>query len=232
MWSSAHVDPHCASADRLASQPAARAADAKVGQTSITLTTPSGQCELDRKNPGDARLLKSIEKAISGNRLLAMYADCKQRTDWHGGKRGLLEDFAQYQVAAQAADAPPERAPAEALKQLCAGLREEGERMATGIASDIKSRVEQAMQKVQVNQTRFLGVVAEDATACYSAMAQRMRAETGKDVTIVGLFAATYVKGKLIYYYLYSPYRSGQTVTALLAKQKINVAALLSANKD
>jgi hypothetical protein len=39
------------------------------------------------------------------------------------------------------------------------------------------------------------------------------------------------VRGKLVYYYLYSPYRSTQTVTTLLARQKRNVAALLEANK-
>jgi len=49
-------------------------------------------------------------------------------------------------------------------------------------------------------------------------------------VTIMALFATTFVQGKLVLYYLYSPYRSAQTMTALLAKQKLNVAALLAAN--
>jgi hypothetical protein len=38
------------------------------------------------------------------------------------------------------------------------------------------------------------------------------------------------VQGKLVFYYLYSPYRSAQTMTALLAKHKLNIAALLAAN--
>jgi hypothetical protein len=62
-------------------------------------------------------------------------------------------------------------------------------------------------------------------------MAQRIKAETGKDVTLIAVFATTYIKGKIVFYYLYSPYRSAQTVTALQAKHKINVAALLEANK-
>ena len=44
-------------------------------------------------------------------------------------------------------------------------------------------------------------------------MAQRIKAETGKDVTLIAVFATTYIKGKIVYYYLYSPYRSTQTVT-------------------
>jgi hypothetical protein len=207
------------------------AREVKLGETNITLTSPPGQCELDRGVPGDARLLQAVETAIGGNRLLAMYAECRQHADWRAGKRGLLEDFAQYQVAPQFADAPPEPAPEQALKQLCATLRADGERLMAGLAPDMKARIEQAVRNAQVNQTRFLGVVAEEPAACYSAMAQRLKAETGKDVTIIGLFAATYVRGKLVYYYLYSPYRSTQTVTTLLARQKRNVAALLEANK-
>lgn len=207
------------------------ARDARIGQATITLTPPGGHCELDRAQPGDAPMLQAVDTAIGSNKLLAMFADCKQHADWRAGKRGLLEDFSQYQVAAQAIDAPPEAAPVQALKQLCATLRAEGERMMIGLAPDMKTRIEQAVRSAQVNQTRFLGVVAEEPTACYSAMAQRLKAETGKDVTIVGLFAATFVKGKSVYYYLYSPYRSAQTVTVLLAKHKQNVAALLAANK-
>ena len=55
--------------------------------------------------------------------------------------------------------------------------------------------------------------------------------QTGKDVTLIAVFATTYIKGKIVYYYLYSPYRSTQTVSSLLAKHKLNVAALLQANK-
>ena len=208
------------------------AKDAKVGQTSVTLTAPSGQCELDPGQPSDARMLQITESTLAsvGNRLLGFYADCKQLNDWRTGKRALLEDFAQYQTAIAAMDAPAPAAPAEAIKQLCSQQREASEKMVTGIATDMKARIEEAVRGVQLNQVRSLGVVAEDANACYAALVQRFKAETGKDVTIMALFATTFVQGKLVLYYLYSPYRSAQTMTALLAKQKLNVAALLAAN--
>ncbi len=208
------------------------AKDAKVGQTSVTLTAPSGQCELDPGQPSDARMLQITESTLAsvGNRLLGFYADCKQLNDWRTGKRALLEDFAQYQTAIAAMDAPAPAAPAEAIKQLCSQQREASEKMVTGIATDMKARIEEAVRGVQLNQVRSLGVVAEDASACYAALVQRFKAETGKDVTIMALFATTFVQGKLVLYYLYSPYRSAQTMPALLAKQKLNVAALLAAN--
>jgi hypothetical protein len=208
------------------------AKDAKVGQTSVTLTAPSGQCELDPGQPSDARMLQITESTLAsvGNRLLGFYADCKQLNDWRTGKRALLEDFAQYQTSIAAIDAPAPAVPAEAIKQLCSQQREASEKVVTGIATDMKARIEEAVRGVQLNQVRSLGVVAEDANACYAALVQRFKAETGKDVTIMALFATTFVQGKLVLYYLYSPYRSAQTMPALLAKQKLNVAALLAAN--
>jgi hypothetical protein len=208
------------------------AKDAKVGQTSVTLTAPSGQCELDPGQPSDARMLQITESTLAsvGNRLLGFYADCKQLNDWRTGKRALLEDFAQYQTSIAAIDAPAPAVPAEAIKQLCSQQREASEKVVTGIATDMKARIEEAVRGVQLNQVRSLGVVAEDANACYAALVQRFKAETGKDVTIMALFATTFVQGKLVLYYLYSPYRTAQTMPALLAKQKLNVAALLAAN--
>jgi hypothetical protein len=208
------------------------AKDAKVGQTSVTLTAPSGQCELDPGQPSDARMLQITESTLAsvGNRLLGFYADCKQLNDWRTGKRALLEDFAQYQTAIAAMDAPAPAVPAEAIKQLCSQQREASEKVVSGIATDMKARIEEAVRGVQLNQVRSLGVVAEDANACYAALVQRFKAETGKDVTIMALFATTFVQGKLVLYYLYSPYRTAQTMPALLAKQKLNVAALLAAN--
>lgn len=209
------------------------AKEARIGETALALTSPAGQCELDRGQPGDARMLEVTERAVSsvGNQMLGFYADCKQLTDWRTGKRPLLEDFAQYQTLASAANSPAAPAPDEAIKQLCSQQRQEGEKLMTGLAPTMKARVEEAVRGVTVNQTRFLGVVGEEPGVCYSALAQRIRAENGKDVTLIAVFATTYIKGKIVYYYLYSPYRSAQTVTSVLARHKINVAALLQANK-
>jgi hypothetical protein len=210
-----------------------QAKEASIGEASVTLTTPSGQCELDPKQPGDARMLQATEGMLAGvgNRLLGFYADCKQLTDWHTGKRPLLEDFSQYQTLQSAANSAAPPNPEEAIKQLCSQQRQEGEKMMSGLAPDLKARVEEAVRGVTVNQTRFLGVVGEEPSVCYAALAQRIKAESGKDVTLVSVFATTFIKGKIVYYYLYSPYRSAQTVTALLARHKLNVAALLQANK-
>ena len=144
-----------------------QAKEAKIGEASITLTVPAGQCELDPKQPGDARMLQVTEGALTGvgNRLLGFYADCKQLTDWRTGKRPLLEDFAQYQTLIAAADAPAPAAPEETIRQFCSDQRQQGEKAMSGLAPDIKARIEEAVRGVTVNQMRFLGVVAEENLA-------------------------------------------------------------------
>jgi len=210
----------------------ALAKDAKIGATSLALTAPPGQCELDETKPADANLIRAVESLLAGgNKLLGMFANCKQLTDWRAGKRAMLDDFAQYQTLASMMDAAPPAAPEDMLKQVCASMRAEGERTVAGLAPDIKTRIEQVLKDVKFNQVRFLGVVGEDPSACYAVMVQRFKAANGKDVTQVALYATTFVKGKIVYYYLFSPYQSNFTVTALLARHKANVAALLAANK-
>jgi hypothetical protein len=144
------------------------AKEARVGEASLTLMTPAGQCELDPGKPGDARMLEITERAVSGvgNQMLGFYADCKQLADWRTGKRPLLEDFAQYQTLAAAANSPAPPAPDEAIKQLCSQQRQEGEKLMTGLAPTMKARVEEAVRGVTVNQTRFLGVVGEEPGVC------------------------------------------------------------------
>ena len=42
-----------------------QAKEAKIGEATVTLTTPTGQCELDPTQPGDARMLQVTGRAIS-----------------------------------------------------------------------------------------------------------------------------------------------------------------------
>lgn len=210
----------------------ATAKDVNIGSASVTLTTPKDYCEFDGANAADAGMIKAVEALLDGNRLLGISANCKQLADWRGGKRALLEDFAQYQTLASMADAASPPAPEQTIKEICANMRAEGEKAVVGMASDMKTRIEQTLKEVKLNQIRFLGVVGEEPGVCYAVLVQRFKAYNGKDVTQVALYATTFVKGKIVYYYLFAPYQSNFTVPTLLARHKANVAALLAANKN
>jgi hypothetical protein len=214
-----------------AAAPAA-AQPVKVGGTDVTLTAPNGQCALDPSKPQDVGMLRSTEALVAngGNRLLGLFVDCKQLADWRAGKRTSFEAFAQYQTLTSMENASPPPAPETTLKEICANMRTEGEKMAVGLAADMKARIEQVASDVKLNQVRFLGVAAEEPGVCYAVSVQRFKSGT-RDVSQVALIATTFVKGKLVYYYLFAPYQTNFTVPSLLARHKPNVAAFLAANK-
>jgi hypothetical protein len=208
------------------------AKEVKVGETSVNLPPPAGFCELDEQKSADARLLKSIGDLArgGGNELFAMDADCEQLSDWRTGKRRLLDDFAQYQTSASMIDKLQPAAAEDAIKPVCATLRAQGEKLLSGALPDIRSKIEATALKIKLNESGFIGVLAEDSTACYAALLQKLLTQFGTEKTQVALFATTVVKRKMIFYYLFSPYVSVDTVTAMVALHKKNVAALLAAN--
>jgi len=119
--------------------------------------------------------------------------------------------------------------PPDAVQQLCATLRTGGEEITRGYRGGV-SRMKEVLNGIKVGEPRFLSVVAEDATACYFAMVQKIENDVGREEAQVVVMANLIARGKLIYYYLSAPYVSNASVTTLLAKHKINVAAVLQAN--
>jgi hypothetical protein len=198
------------------------AKDAKVGTISLTLPPPTDYCELDATQASDARMLKAIEGMLAptNNRLLVMSADCTQLTDWRAGKRPLLDNMAQYQTLIPWENGPLPKTPEAVIKDACNQMRSQGEQMVTNMTPDVKARAEQVLKTVKINEMKFMGVVGEEPNACYAAMLQKFHTEVGTDKTQVTVFSSTIVKSKLVYFYLFAPYVSGDSVTNLLAQQK------------
>jgi hypothetical protein len=210
------------------------AKDAKIGPTTLNLIPPPGYCEMDPAQASDARMVKAIEGMLgnTGNRLLAVSADCNQLTNWRTGKRKLLDNMAQYQTIISLESSPLPAAPDVTIKDACNQMRAQGEQLVADMTPDVQARAEQVLKTVKVNEMKFLGVVGEDPLVCYAAMLQKFKTEVGTDKTQVTVFATTVIKFKIVYYYLFAPYVSGATVTDMLAQQRKNVAALQAANPE
>jgi hypothetical protein len=207
----------------------ALAVEANIGGVSITLPPPGGFCELGESNASDKRMLTTLGPLLekSGNKLLAMSADCRQLAEWHTGKRQLLDDYGQYQTQIAGMDKPP----SETVAQTCTTLRDEGNKILANQLPDIKKRVESTLSKIKLNETSFLGVLAEDTDACYAGLIQKIHTEANTDKTQITAFAIAIVKNKSVFIYRFSVYRGPQTVDATLRKIKIDVAALIAANR-
>jgi hypothetical protein len=206
----------------------ALAAQANIGGVSIQLPPPGGFCELSASNESDKRMITVLGGLLekSGNKLLAMSADCRQLTDWHSGKRQLLDDYAQYQTQIAGMDKPP----SETVAQTCNTLRQEGNKILENQLPDIKNRVESTLSKIKIGDTSFLGVLAEDNDACYAGLVQKIRTEANTEKTQITVFAVSIIKNKSVFSYRFAVYQNPQTADVVLGKIKIDIAALVAAN--
>ena len=96
----------------------------------------------------------------------------------------------------------------------------------------MKANVENIIKEVKLNETTFAGVLAEEPNACYAALISKIRTALGTDKTQVTLIALTIIKGKNVYMYRTAVNLTPDTINAVLAKSKIDLAALLAANRN
>jgi len=208
------------------------ATEVSIGGVSITLPAPAGFCELSADQPADNRALTMAggRHEKEGNKLLGFFADCQQLADWRAGKRRGVDDYVQ--AHANIADmVQVVVSPKAAIHEACVKLRAEGEDFTSAGAPDIKSKIEGSLPNVKVNSLEFVGVLAEDDTACYAAGILKARLPNGADTTQLYLHAITVVKSKVIFVNRFAPYTSADATLGLLAKLRDTVAALHAANK-
>ena len=198
--------------------------EAMLGDVFVTLPPPAGFCELTPRYEFDGRVANDISKLLkqAGIRLLAMSADCGQLADARAGRRRLLDEMAQYQARMATID----KQPSESVAQACTTLRTQG----NAIMGDINARLVGMLEKLKIIESRFIGVLGEDKNACYAAILYTLRTDTGTEMTQVEVHAATIIRNRSIGIFRYAAYQNPDTVDAVLAKLKVNVAALIAAN--
>ncbi len=204
-----------------------------IGATTVNLVAPDGFCALTDQEPSDARALKIIGDLLikTQNELLAMVADCSQLKAWRVGTQATLNDYVQYQTPMRAKNSElPARA--EAVKQICAAMRAQGDNiLSPETTADLKAKMEDAIAGAKFNELHFLGVLAEDGDACYSGLTQKIRTEAGDEKVQLTIIASTIVKGKVVNYNLYTLYKGADSVLAALTRhRRNNIPALLAAN--
>jgi hypothetical protein len=173
--------PTIATIALIASGLTADAKDVTIGSTLIHLIAPSGYCELIETQERDADILKTSQGWLKENRLLGAYADCGQLSNVRSGKAQRLDDFAMYfsPLSADNMNLPP-----DAIKRVCARMREKGEQTLASKMQEITPRVEEAVKGLN-NETRFVGVLAEEPGVCYSATLQRFALDGGAEKNAV-----------------------------------------------
>jgi hypothetical protein len=205
------------------------AGEVTIGAVSVSLTAPSGYCELDDKHEDDARVLKSLSALVNQSKLLAVYATCEQLKDFRLGKRTYLSEYAEYSIPLVVVGA---NAPVSVVKMICGKLldRKDVDARLRKIITDAGPRIQETIKDLQIGETRFLGVLDEEPNVCYFAVLQKIQAGQGDQITTINLTANTVIKGKLLTYTVFAPYVDETTLSNLLKKQQENVRELAAAN--
>lgn len=217
----------------LAAATGAIAAEATIGGVSFSLPLPASFCELSAHAPSDSNLITSTSAVLgkAGNTLLAMSADCQQLDDWRAHRRPFLDDYVEYQTPTGQMDQMV-TSPEAAIQQSCAGLRAQGAQIASDLTPNVKAIFESTLKTIRLNETKFIGVVGEDRTACYAGLVSKIQTQSGTEKTQIVLFAITIVKNKVVLIYRFAVYTGSDiAITDLLAKLKGTTAALYAANK-
>jgi hypothetical protein len=207
------------------------AKEIKIGNVTVNLPPPIGFCELER--PSDARMINIVEGSLaaSRNRLLGMSASCAELAGWRAGKRPFLDNIVLFQTLKEMeAAAPLPMRTEELVGMVCHQMRSPGEPYVFDIDSRAKARAEEISKQIRINETKSMGVLAQDHLACYTVLLQKFLADNGTEKIQVDLCATTFLKGKLVYFYLAAPFRSGATLEEMLARHKVNVERLHAAN--
>ena len=209
------------------------AAEVRLGEVALRLPQPPGHCEMDPVVAADARLFSSLHASLAktGNRLLALSADCSELKDWRNGKRLVLDHLAQYQtvIALQDSDLPDP--PQVLVDRYCNDMLAASEQSMPGTGPRAEDRVEGASRMVRVNEMKYLGVAAAEPLVCYAATLHKFAVENAGVFMQVTLIAATVVKNKIVICYLFAPYAGRETIANLLASQRANVRQLHRANR-
>ena len=204
------------------------AKDVRVGSVVLALPPPEGFCELTRENPSDAAILRNFDTALANTiEAMAVSADCGQLEALHSGRRLALDDFAYYHIATSAVNSGfPDRG--KVVKDFCADQRARD--AFAGVQDTINERLEKVQKNLKLNGLNGLGVLTEDADACYFGLMEKVPAGGGTEKTLVSVSFTTVVKGKFLNHTAYSVYQGAGTVPALLAREQRNIRELLTAN--
>lgn len=202
-----------------------------VGGRQIRLPLPDGQCLLDRSQNLDRQVLDLATRAIAGsNEMLMHTAECNNLKNARVGKDKYLNDFAQVQVALQFKSTELKGQEAQAAKEICQSLRVEGDKIEQQVGGEIKDRVKNLQAGITVNETKSLGVLGEDATACYSGLLMKIQTNTGEHRLIMGVYAMGVVNGRLLFLYRFQAEPQAGAVDRLVELQKTAMRNTLAAN--
>jgi hypothetical protein len=203
---------------------AASAVEVHSGPASINLPAEPGYCQLNAGDTAEQRLLTYVEQTIGGQKLLALFADCKELDTWHKSSEYYIRSYIRAQVpGGETAGGVDD------VKKDCDGMRANGDKQAANQREQVRG-VAEKLARTDFQGQQFLGVLEDRPGVCFGALLQKLVMGNGSKQNNIVMFASTAVRGRLFYYFLNTPYEDANSVTTALEKLKAYYGDLVQAN--
>jgi hypothetical protein len=192
---------------------------------SIELVIPAGYCEIGG-HPADTEFVSRARESIgTSNKILALFADCKELDDFRKGKKTMLNNYGT--ILAQT--------PNGQLRALKGVSRLEFIQKISARSGYIPEALKKAEARVRqyypgLQRQEYLGLLATDSNGLYLGLLTTMADDTGRPRSIVGTLGLTLVKELSFSINLYQVYKSTPDLRGLLARQQTAIASFVRAN--
>jgi hypothetical protein len=204
----------------------ANSRDAKVGDTTVSVSPPAGFCEVDKTNKVDSGWLTSMTNLLKGSGVftIAAFPDCGDLK-----KARQSEHFITSKVVFSAPFSGIGNASSETLSTTCDELRTK--KYSDEDKAEVAKTIKEFSNGNSLTDSVGLGVVEETkGEVCYVATLQKVKTQAGELHPLLALYAVTYLRSNLLFLYQWTPYVDATSIPTALANLKIIYSEFASAN--
>jgi hypothetical protein len=203
-----------------------------VGATQLKFPIPLGQCLAEESNARDDLFIRRLDTLLrnSGNTLYVVAIECSRQETWRKGVDGNVVDYSTYYVPNQSVNPVMEGDKSALRKELCGDMRKQGDATLAPAKDMVAKSAKELNTNMALNSTKFIGVVAEDAHACYLALLVGVRGADERNLLLLVLISSTVVRGKPIFSAIYHQYHGPETTERGLQEAKGLMAQLDESN--
>ena len=205
---------------------AAHSRDAKVGNTTLSVSPPAGFCEVDKTKKVDSGWLVSTTDLLKGSGVftIAAFPDCG---DLEKSRRS--DQFIASKVLITAPFSNIGNASSATVTETCDELRTK--KYSDQEKTEMAKTVKEFANGNSVAESVMLGVLDETkGDVCFVGTLQKVKTRAGELHPLLSLFAVTYVQNNLLFLYQMTPYVDATSMSTALANLKIVYSEFARAN--
>jgi hypothetical protein len=204
-----------------------------VAGKNVELVIPDGFCIPDPRNSADANFVKGLETLLknAGSVLVQTFLGCEDQKRRRASARINIYDYIAYYYMSAGASEVLDGDRAARRKTLCDQIR--GQSIDTkDVQQGVAKSAEELRRNIAINNIKDLGILADDEHGCYQGLLVGVNAGKDNSYLVHVVLGATVLRGKSLYFGLYSKYEDEAGATRSLRRAQSIATELDSKNPD